>query len=540
MILSFACSLLVCMPDVPAAAAPADRSNLARGPSAAGQYGVYEIELTARGAVEAPYLGTKVRVVFTGPDGADVVVDAFYDGDGHYKARAYCHTTGQWTWRSESDRPELDGRKGAFTVEPSDLPGKLRLCERDPYQFAYDNGDWFLHIGDTGYRYAVDSEPRWREYIDEAAEMGVTKVRTWFCRSRSGVEALFAEGRKGMNLAYWQEIDRRLSYALDRHPNIIFQLILYGEDTKELLRYDQGDPACQYVARYAQARWSAFPNVYWCISNDREIVRDRPLQGRRVPHGTIDRIGRDMEQREPWGTLITNHQARLSGYDFTEAPWSDIVTLEDLDQVHGKVILAYRDKAKRPIVNDEDRYELYRNPANHRYFFRRLMWASLLSGGHATYGGLRTYEAYDGGPQRGVQGYFRANRAGVLSQGGHDFRHIHSFFGSGKMDLIGMRPDDACVGGDPLKWKCCHTDRTYIIYLANPTGADPRTDNPHFNRPSVTVTLPEGKYRVRWFDPRSGEWTAGGPISGGRKRLKTPGDARIGWGDWIVVLDKTS
>jgi len=28
--------------------------------------------------------------------------------------------------------------------------------------------------------------------------------------------------------------------------------------------------------------------------------------------------------------------------------------------------------------------------------------ASLLSGGHVTYGGLKTYEAHDGGPSRGV------------------------------------------------------------------------------------------------------------------------------------------
>jgi hypothetical protein len=37
---------------------------------------------------------------------------------------------------------------------------------------------------------------------------------------------------------------------------------------------------------------------------------------------------------------------------------------------------------------------------NPRYFVRRLMWASLLSGGHATYGGGRTYEAYQKDPDR--------------------------------------------------------------------------------------------------------------------------------------------
>ena len=99
---------------------------------------------------------------------------------------------------------------------------------------------------------------------------------------------------------------------------------------------------------------------------------------------------------------------------FADSPWSDIITLEDLDQVDGKILLRYRQTGSDPIVNDEDRYELYRNAGNRRYFFRRLMWASLLSGGHATYGGLKTYEAHDGGPTRGVQGYFDANRDGVV------------------------------------------------------------------------------------------------------------------------------
>jgi hypothetical protein len=41
----------------------------------------------------------------------------------------------------------------------------------------YDNGEWFLHIGDTGYRYVVDTEPEWQRYLDQAVTvMAATKV----------------------------------------------------------------------------------------------------------------------------------------------------------------------------------------------------------------------------------------------------------------------------------------------------------------------------------------------------------------------------
>ena len=74
----------------------------------------------------------------------------------------------------------------------------------------------------------------------------------------------------------------------------------------------------------------------------------------------------DLASREPWGTLVTNHQCRFKGYDFTECEWSDIVTLEDIDQVDGRIILEYRQKASSPVVNDEDRYETYREPTHPR------------------------------------------------------------------------------------------------------------------------------------------------------------------------------
>lgn len=86
---------------------------------------------------------------------------------------------------SEISTPSRSARAGddqcRFTVlANSALPGtkgKLRKHLKDSYQFQHDNGDWFLHIGDTGYRYAVDTEPEWKTYIDQAVRIvRATKV----------------------------------------------------------------------------------------------------------------------------------------------------------------------------------------------------------------------------------------------------------------------------------------------------------------------------------------------------------------------------
>ncbi|GAB2791382.1 hypothetical protein GCM10027275_40420 [Rhabdobacter roseus] len=513
--------------------------------------GVYEVALDASATEANPYYAIRCTVTFRKPDGKKVKVDGFFDGGSSFKARAYCEQPGKWQWESASDNPGLDGRRGTFEVVPSKLKGKLRVHPADPHQFAYHNGDWFLHIGDTGYRFVVASEPHWQAYIDQASQMGATKVRTWFAMDRGKVNSLFTHNGKDLSLFYWKEMERRILYTLEHHPHLILQLIPYAEDTDLIRKYSEGDSASQLVARYAQARWSSFPNVQWTITNDRQISRSDTLSGREVHYETINAMGKDMAEREPWGTLLTNHQSRYKGYDHLQEPWSDLISLEDLDQVTGALIAEYRQKRKQPVVLDEDRYELYRPAAHRRYYFRRLMWASLLSGGHATYGGLNTYEPYGGqlyeGPEsrvkidyqahegefKGVSGYFDANQKGILHQGGHDFRHIHAFFEKTGLTLVNMKPDDALVGNDPARWKCSHQEGTYLIYLANPSGREPGTDFPGLKPPSVSLNLKKGPYTVSWFDPDSGSWVYGSTSQGGDTTLTAPGPE-----DWVVLIQK--
>jgi hypothetical protein len=283
-----------------------------------------------------------------------------------------------------------------------------------------------LHIGDTGYRFVVASEPCWQEYIDQAAEMGATKIRTWFAMDRGTVDALFTANGKDPALFYWKEIERRI------------------------------------------------------------------------------------------------------------------------------LILEFRQKAKHPVVLDEDRYELYRYPMHRRYYFRRLLWASLLSGGHATYGGLKTYLPYEGqnyaGPEssvavgyepfggldQGVSGYFDANRKGMLHQGAHDFRQIHAFFKTSGITLVNMLPNDALVGNDSYRWKCVHNENIYIIYLSNPSGTEPGTDYPKTEVPEVKLQMPKGNFSVKWFDPDTGAWYYDNNMEGGEELIiKAPGIE-----DWILVLEK--
>jgi hypothetical protein len=239
-----------------------------------------------------------------------------------------------------------------------------------------------------------------------------------------------------------------------------------------------------------------------------------------------------MRAREPWGTLLSNHQQRFQGYSFVDAEWSDIITLEDRDQVAGALILQYRALGNDPVVLDEDRYGNYISPKHDRYFFRRLMWASLLSGGHATYGGLNTFEPFSATNRlQGMHGYLTAVRDGRLDDGAADFRHIKTFFAESKLTLVGLEPNDAMAGNDGHSVKVIAGDKTIIAYLQNPDSRAPETANFAETPASCRLHLPVGGWRIRWFDPRTGQWHANPErqeISGGYTRdFKSPfpGDA---------------
>lgn len=501
--------------------------------------GVHEVALRTDTPSGNPYRDIDVEVRFERPDGSTVTVDGFYDGDGTYRARAYCDALGEWRWESDATDSDLVAA-GSFVVRPSSLPGKLRQHTEDPRQLRYDSGEWFLHVGDTGYRYPVDTEPEWRDYVDGAVSAGATKIRTWFARSRYGVEALFAdESRESgeLNLDYWQEIDRRYRYALEEYPHLQFQVVPYAEDGEALRAYPE-DPTVRFVGRHVQARFAAFPTVHWCVVNDAELVEgevdpDIVERGAKVQKGlsksVVEAMGRDFHEREPWGTLLTSHQQRTTGYDFADAEWSDLVTLQDIDQASGERVREYRERSADPVIVDEDRYERYRGPDHPRYFFRRLLWATLLSGGHPTYGGNRTFEPHDG-DERGVRGYDDSGLVGM-----DDVVRIHSFFEETGISLVGLSPDAGVVAAEPERVVCCHDDRVYVAYFANPADDDPETAAVRNEPQSTSLDLPAAEFAVRWYDPTTGEWTDRGRVEGGRREFTTPAG-----GDWVLVLGRVS
>ena len=146
------------------------------------RYGVYEVMLTlpAVDSPEYPYFNTTLAVDFSLPDGAGVEVSAFYDGVEPatgaqvYVARCYCGQPGAYRWASRSNMKALDQRSGTFTAtadHPAGWHGKLRIHAEDTSQFQWDDGTWYLHLGDTGYQYISPLDMNWKRFIDQSVKV---------------------------------------------------------------------------------------------------------------------------------------------------------------------------------------------------------------------------------------------------------------------------------------------------------------------------------------------------------------------------------
>ena len=121
----------------------------------------------------------------------------------------------------------------------SSLPGKIKISTEDPRQLQYGNGKWYLQFGDNEYRLLDRKESKWKSCIDQAAQAGFNRIRAWLCPSEDSL--LDSDGNR-LDLDAWEGVEERLLFALQRHPELQFEISLFGADHDELARYGDGEP----------------------------------------------------------------------------------------------------------------------------------------------------------------------------------------------------------------------------------------------------------------------------------------------------------
>ncbi len=89
--------------------------------------------------------------------GRALEVTGFYDGAGTYRVRFMPDTVGAWTYRTRSNRPQLDAVTGSFEVIPARAANHGTVQVKDEYHFVYADGTPYREWGTTCY--AWTSQP---------------------------------------------------------------------------------------------------------------------------------------------------------------------------------------------------------------------------------------------------------------------------------------------------------------------------------------------------------------------------------------------
>jgi hypothetical protein len=493
-----------------------------------------------------PFLEAAVRGSF-GVQGAEQIsVDGFCDStDGRlFRIRFmpakpgdydYVVTYRQGTWQTEY--------KGKFTARKGNRPGLLRVDKEHPFHFIYEGtGEhYFWNSTTTYWLLGWRDEAVIDESLERLAKLGVNRIRVALSgRTHDGMRWKEPEVKPSeqfqfrlepwpaarpdnvedpgydvtrFSIEHFRKCERLLRHAR-RHGiqvSLIYHLDGADKGVDPFGKAQMGGPDEQRYYRYAVARFAAFSNVMWDVTNEWHLFRDEAW---------VEQMGRLIKECDPYDHLTSVHGKGV--FPFRTSSWADFAMYQSWDEHGGYAFLLEnrreQEKAGRPMpqINEEYGYEDHypypwgegrKWPARTADNRRRLAWQMTMAGGYQTTGERADVPGCGGW----ITG--RGDDTMVMLEG---YRHMVSFFKS--LAWWEIDPDndffEAQGNGDPSP---------------SGDGAIPpvlglRSDNGEL---AVLYFCAGGSVKIKpgsldaslrpvWFNPRANLWSFAYPDEQGR------------------------
>ncbi|WP_243076306.1 DUF5605 domain-containing protein [Microbacterium sp. SS28] len=323
--------------------------------------------------------------------GQSVDVGGFYDGDGRYALRFLPAEAGTWEFVTKSNARSLDGLAGSVEVAPSDARGAVRA---DGFHFSFADGTPFTPIGTTAYAWTHQDDALQQETLDSLAKTSFSKLRMslfpkhFLYNANEPDRFVFPRTHDGwdlerFDLAYFRTLEQRLE-----------QLAALGIDADLILfhPYDRwgfshlGKAADDRYVSYVVRRLSAFPNVWWSLANEYDLLLDKSPED-------WDRIGRLVRTNDPYGHPISIHNW-VEIWDYA-SEWATHCSIQCGEGLGG-LVREWRRRFNKPVIIDECGYEGDLDQGWGFLTAEELVsrsWAVAMSGGYVTHG--ETYYSDD-------------------------------------------------------------------------------------------------------------------------------------------------
>jgi hypothetical protein len=516
-----------------------------------------EITLTASKAYENPFRDVELTGYFKHRDsGQSISVNGFYDGGSTWRIRFMPTELGVWSYVTESADSGLDGKAGEITcIEPNQpyLHGPL-----------YAKGYHFLHADGTP-RFLIStrmscpyaSPEVWKRMTDFLNAHNINRVLFIMGGVGGTVKELYGEGLDfwRYNLEKFQSIDAFID-AMRRADILASPYFYYFNDREQRKMTPEQDKA--YI-RYGMARFGAYANVMPVLSNEvDQKFTERKGQYDLASHDWANEMGTYLSELAVFGVPVAVHNPMetdnavnpgfytlLRDWPF---PWTDFMlrqaqlaalsTAPELsDDIpeqkepvysvrgysrHNQLLIDLR-RFGIPVINEEPGYEMYgrsADPKSNKINLRPwnsqtpdtlipTFWTAVVAGGYVMWGHYSTYEMDD--PLPGME---RSPTPGYLKIL-HDFVAALPYWEMEPMnDLVSA--NEEMVEGKPYRMNFClaKPGKFYLIFSLN--GGE------------LKVNLASGNtYEAIQMDPRTGQQTGLGRVSGGEQSFSLSGKEQV-------------
>ena len=374
-----------------------------------------ELSLRSAKRYEDPFNEVELDVVFTGPDGTERTVPAFWAGDSVWRVRYASTLVGTHSYStvcSDASNPDLHGREGTLEVVPYE--GSNLLLKRGPLRVSEDrrhlehaDGTPFFWLGDTWWM-GLCKRLKWPGEFQLLTADRVAKGFTLIqivaglypdmppFDERGVNEAGFPweADYARINPAYFDMADLRVNHLVESGlvPCIV---ACWGY----LMRF-AGPEVLKKHWRHIIARWGAYP-VVWCVAGELLMLwyLERPEteeEQRMLLEETRKswmEVTRYMRSLDPYGHPVTAHPG---GRGSREMLGDELVDIEMLQTGHSghqslpntvnQVTESVAQQPRMPVINGEVSYEGIGGTC-WQDVQRFMFWVCMLSGaaGH-TYG----------------------------------------------------------------------------------------------------------------------------------------------------------
>jgi len=500
--------------------------------------------------------GVFLQVNFEAPSGAEITVDGFWDGDNTWRVRLCPCEEGEWRYTTAcSDRGNdgLHAQTGTFVCTPPrrDTPfarhGPIRVSDNCRY-LVHADGTPFFWLADTAWSGPLlSTDEEWDFYLKERLRQRFTAVQ-WIATQyravphgdRDGRLAYTGRERIAVNPAFFQRLDNKLD-AINRAGLLAAPVLLWANPGRNYPDTNPGhalpDDQAILLARYMVARWQANA-VVWILNGDGDYEGEKAERW--------GRIGRGVFGDRPHAPVALHPRSKVFlAKEFENEDWLDIVGYQsghhdDNDGrrwiVSGPISQEWSNPPPRIIINLEPCYENHVAYQTGQPFtplaVRRACYWSLMNAPTAgvTYGGHGVWGWDDGSgppcdhPNTGTP--FPWQEA-LLMPGAEQMAHLADTMTS--LHWWKLRPAPELVAMQPGE----ADTRRFISACRSPDGDLAIIYVPEDRSVELCLDGLPRTLQATWVNPRTGERTPVGPITGIRvQRLQTPDE-----GDWMFLLE---